>query len=477
VPNASAVLHQTDYDVFNGYIYLACADDGEGVDANPHYYAVPPVDPYADPTSMVKTEGTNRGYFIRTYQSKIYAVNDKYLHFSAINNPLLWEAELAGPVDITAMTAGTPLVCTVGVGEIGKFRNGMSIMISGCTGPIYEWVNGQNVVSGIDTGAGTFVINGDTTGATPPLAAGATADAVPATGRGFINLSTQDASGEVLKTVEVYYDKLALFTTQATQIWAIDPDPAQNAFEQLLRGAGAVSSRSALQYGSGDVLYLDPSGIRSVRARDSSNSAAVSDIGSPIDPVIQALRDAYGSDYIGRAISLLEPSVGRFWMVFPDQVMVLSYFPGPQITAWSTFTLPFQVTQAVTCNGKVFIRAGNTLYVYGGNDGKAYDNCGVEIRMPYLDGKKPGHKKQFTALDATVSGTWRIAISYDFNNPDAEETVATVSYPTGGGTWNSGSHEVTGYDSHFSIRLYNNDALPATVSNVAIHYEPGAFEE
>ena len=58
--------------------------------------------------------------------------------------------------------------------------------------------------------------------------------------------------------------------------------------------------------------------------------------------------------------------------------------------------------------------------------GTAYDNCGVEVRLPYLDGKKPGHKKMFQAIDATVSGTWRIAVSYDFNNPDAEETVGTI---------------------------------------------------
>jgi hypothetical protein len=284
-------------------------------------------------------------------------------------------------------------------------------------------------------------------------------------GAGSINLSTQDADAEMLTSLEVYYDQLSVFSTESVQIWAVAPDPAKNQFVQLLRAAGTLAARSPLQYGSGDVLYLDQSGIRSLKAKDSSNSAAVSDIGSPVDPVIQGMTPTTD---MTKAIALLEPSIGRFWMIFPNSVLVLSYFPGPSITAWSQFTLSFTVQHAVTCNGRIFLRdTADNIWVYGGVDGTTYDNCGVEIRLPYLDGKKPGHKKQFSAIDATVSGTWRVAVSFDYNNPDAEETVATISAPT----WNLGAGELEGYDSHFSLRFYNTDALPATISNCAIHYE------
>jgi len=298
------------------------------------------------------------------------------------------------------------------------------------------------------------------------------------TGHGYINLSLQDADSETLTSLEVYYDKLAVFSSEATQIWAIDPDPLANAYLQLLRGNGTNAPRSPLQYGSGDVQYLDQSGIRSLKARDSSNSAAVSDIGSPVDPTIQALRLLKGDAYMNKAVSLLEPSVGRFWMIFPDRVMVLSYFPGPKVTAWNELTLPelgtATVAHAVTCGGKIFIRASDDkLYVYGGIDGLAYNNCGVEVRLPYLDGRKPGHKKMFQAIDATVSGTWRVAVSFDFDNPDAEENLATLTKPT----WNVGASELQGYDSHFSLRFYNEVDGPATISNCAVHYEMSASEE
>jgi len=168
------------------------------------------------------------------------------------------------------------------------------------------------------------------------------------------------------------------------------------------------------------------------------------------------------------AIALLEPSVGRFWMVFPDQIMVLSYFPGPKVTAWSTFTLPFVAQYAVTCGGYIFIRDNaNRLWLYGGADGLRYDNCGVEVRLPYLDGKKPGHNKTFQAFDATVSGTWRVAVSYDFNDSEKEDTLATIDKPT----WGFGALEMQGYASHFSLRFYNTDTSNATISNCAAHYE------
>jgi hypothetical protein len=380
VPNAAADIRQADYDVFDGKVYLACSvpSGADAVTKNPHYY-----DDGVTPGTMVLTQGKGKGYYVRTYQSKVYAVLGKNLYFSAVNDPKLWDS---------------------------------------------------------------------------------------GTGAGYINLSLQDADAETLTSLEVYYDKLAIFSSEATQIWAVDPDPAQNSYQQLLRGNGTTAPRSPLQYGSGDVLYLDQSGIRSLKARDSSNSAAVSDIGSPVDPTLQSMRvdPVKGAEYMNGAIAVLEPAVGRFWMIFRNEVLVLSFFPGPKITAWSLFTLPFNAQHVVTCDGRIYIRDdANGLWVYGGMDGATYEACNVEVRLPYLDGKKPGHRKQFMGFDATVSGTWEVRVSYDFNNPNAEESIGIVTQPT----WNAGRFEQIGYDSHFSLRFYNTDTLPATISNCAIHYE------
>ena len=388
VPDAATDLVQSDFDVFDGRIYMV-GSKPSGADAaakNPHYLDD------GTTTMFAVTEGNGKGYYVRTFQTKMYAISGKYLYFSAVKQPKAWNV-------------GSPILDP---------------------------------------------------------------DGKATTGMGFINLSMQDADSEVLTSLEVYYDKLAIFSSEAIQVWAVDPDPLQNSYLQLLRGSGTLASRSPLQYGTGDVLFLDHSGVRSMKARDSSNSASVSDIGSPVDSLLTQLEVDLGTSFTSKAIALLEPFVGRFWLAYPDRIYVLSYFPGPKVTAWSNFTLPFTVQHAVTCGGRIFIRdTANNLWLYGGIDAKTYDNCGVEVRLPYLDGKKPGHRKQFNAFDATISGTWRVAVSFDYNNPDAEETIGTFSTPT----WSAGRAEMQGYDSHFSLRFYNDDALPATISNCAAHYE------
>ena len=371
IPNSSTVLTQTDFETFDGGIYLICYDSAAAYPGNvPHYF------------NAVLTEGVGKGLYVKTYGTKMYAVLGKNLYFSSVGNPV-------------------------------------------------DWTNTS-----------------------------------PNTGAGFINLSMQDSSGESLVSLEVYYDKLAIFSSEASQIWSVDPDPLQNVLDQVLKGAGTITPQGSLQYGSGDVLYLSQTGIRSIKARDASNSGAVSDIGSPVDLEIQNLYTARGSGYFAGARAILEPIVGRFWMIFNDQIFVLSYFPGPKITAWSRYTLPFNVDYAVTCGGHVFLRSGNALYAYGGADGNAYDATVGEIRMPYLDMKKPGHNKIFEALDMTVQGSWIVKNSFDYTQPDAEETLGTFS----SSTWRTGRAAFTGDSSHFSLRFYTSGTGPATLSNAAVHY-------
>src|SRR4029077_9376366 len=132
-------------------------------------------------------------------------------------------------------------------------------------------------------------------------------------GSGFIDLSLGDSDMTDCIALEVYYDKLAIMSKTATQLWVMDPLPEKNQYVQTLRQAGTMAWRSVLQYASGDVMYVSASGIRSLRARNSSLAAAVSDIGSPLDPVIQDLFRYMGEDWMSGVIALLQPVTGRFW--------------------------------------------------------------------------------------------------------------------------------------------------------------------
>ncbi|HXJ48012.1 MAG TPA: hypothetical protein VNF91_02475 [Candidatus Acidoferrum sp.] len=486
----------------------------------------------------------------------MYSVQQRNLFFSAIDNPVLWNASaVVSSVTVTNLSKTNPAQCTVAAADIGLFTNGMLVYITGASGTGTTLANGLHTISGVGTPANTFKLNGvnastataaQTDGyvkAAPAIAVTSLSNTNPAvctvapadigkfasgmtvavigavgpglndlanangehvianvtgntftltdvntsggaapqttgvavtlvsdisrTGQGFINLSSQDADSEELTSLEVYYDKLAIFSSEATQLWGIAADPLQNALDQILRASGTPAPLSTQQYGSGDVLYLSTSGIRSVRARDSSNAAAVSDIGSPIDSLLQGLYASQGESYFAKGIALLEPVVGRFWMILSNEIYVLSAFPGPKITAWSKYLLPFVVDYAVVCGNRIFLRSGDDLYVYGGNDGQQYDACGVEVRLPFLDMGKPATNKIFQSLDATVQGTWTVKNTFDYDNPDTnEETLGVFSSPT----WRAGKAAFEGASTHFSLRFYNTDANAALLSNAAIHY-------
>jgi hypothetical protein len=286
-------------------------------------------------------------------------------------------------------------------------------------------------------------------------------------GAGFINLANEDAESSELLGLEIYYNQLAVMSRYTTQLWEVDPDPKLNNLRQTLRAAGTVSPRSLRQYGSGDVLYLHDSGIRSLRAKDSSNAAAVSDIGSPIDPELQKLLKASTEDYVYRAFSLVEPITGRFWLCFRDKVFVLSFFPGPKVSAWSEYTPDVPLDDGVVLGTCIFVRSGNDLCAYGGTDGATYNSCEVEVQTPYLNGGKPATVKPFFGIDLAAWGTWEVYASFNPNVPLAKDPVCIITKPT----YVDGTVGMSGVSTHVSLTLKNHSPGPAVLGNIAIHFK------
>ena len=277
----------------------------------------------------------------------------------------------------------------------------------------------------------------------------------------------QDSDGENLTSLEIYYDKLSIFSTEAAQIWAMDTDPLQNNARPVCAARAPSTPSGALQYGSGDVLYLSQTGIRSIKARDASNSGAVSDIGSPIDFEIQNIWTQRGGSDISRPRRRsLEPIVGRFWMIFPDQIFVLSYFPGPKITAWSATRCRSTSSTPSPVAGTFSFRQRSSLCLWR-LDRRRVRQHGRRS-APALSGhEETGPQQVFEALDMTRPGLVAGRNSFDYSQPDVEETLGTFSSPT----WRTGRAAFTGDSTHFSLRFYTTGTGPATLSNAAVHYE------
>ena len=95
------------------------------------------------------------------------------------------------------------------------------------------------------------------------------------TGSGFHNMADQNEGSETLTAVQEYQGKLAVFSANHIRVWTIDVDPDNNKLSQTVLNTGTPAAQSVIPYGNIDVFYLSSSGVRSLRARDSSNAPAV----------------------------------------------------------------------------------------------------------------------------------------------------------------------------------------------------------
>lgn len=301
----------------------------------------------------------------------------------------------------------------------------------------------------------------------------------PGVGEGFIVMSTHAEGSETITALGNYDEYTAVFSRRVIQTWFLDPDPNLSRQAQVLSNTGCIAPRSITQFGDGDLFYLDRSGVRSLRARDSSNSASTTDIGSPIDPVIieEILSNAARAE---AAIGVIEPRDGRFWLAIGDTIYVFSYFSASRVSAWTQYEPGFVVEDMAIFNERVYLRSGDNVYVYGGlGDRFQYsDAVKAEAWMPYLDGEAPARAKQFSGLDTAVRGTWEIRAAMDPRNEAASDIVARVTETTFTDV-QIGLH--VGNSTHISLRFRSlapaSTTEPAILSSALIHFQSDDGED
>ena len=283
-------------------------------------------------------------------------------------------------------------------------------------------------------------------------------------GGGFIDVSKQDSDAEDVISIEAYYSYAAVFSRLMTQIWTLDPNPANNALFQKLR-VGTVAPLTPFQFGTGDVLFLADSGIRSLRAINYTLAASLVDVGSPIDDLVVA--NIAADPYLGaRAVAIVQPVYGRYWCAIGGTVYVLSYFPSSKISAWSIFAPGFQVGHLARVDNFVYALADDTrqTYLYGGNTGNVYDACPVEIITPMYSAESPEQWKGVDYIEANLEGTWLVEGGMLANNPNARETIATLTQQT----YSEQRIPFDGYGTHIGLRFSRTALGPAKLGAITI---------
>lgn len=288
------------------------------------------------------------------------------------------------------------------------------------------------------------------------------------TGYGFKNMSNQTGGSETLTALGRYQNLMAIFARRAIQIFYLDPDPAQNVQRQTLLNIGTFAPRSVVSFGDIDVFFLSDSGVRSLRARDSSNQAGVTDVGTPIDEEIVALLATMTEQDKATAVAVLEPTSGRYVLAIGSSVYVFSYFASAKISAWSKWALGFSPTEFASIDGRVWCRSGDTLYLYGGDSGSEYDSSPVEIVLPYIDGRQIATFKEFTGFDLVCEGLWTVYANTDPKNPEVWSEVAICD----GTTLGLDAIGMVGHSPLVKFKLVNEAPGAARVSKLVAHYNP-----
>lgn len=298
-------------------------------------------------------------------------------------------------------------------------------------------------------------------------------------GAGFIDMSQETSDAEDLTAVANYQGFVAVFAPRVVLIWYVDPDPDLNAKRQILKNTGTPYPDSVTEFGDSDLFYLSESGCRSLKARDSSNAASTTDIGSPIDTLIRTKLRTMSPDQRDNIVGLINPDDGRFWLCLGDTIFVFSFFPQPQVSAWTTYKVGrtvgetftgFEIEDAIVHGDKVYVRSGRTIYSFGGLTAEpVYDDTVAKAHLPFLAADKPTEFKGWNNFDAAVEGVWRVYAAPVVKDPSIREMVATVT----GVTFDEMAYSLAGMSTHVSLQFESVGPGPAKVSSALLHYHGG----
>lgn len=163
-------------------------------------------------------------------------------------------------------------------------------------------------------------------------------------GAATINYLSQFGAQDTVVAFGSMQGRLAVLGNQSIQMWDVDANPQNFVLQQTMDNTGTSDPLSVQSIGDLDLLYLDKSGVRSLRAKESTLNAYVSDMGTAIDALI---RTALRSYTVGSACAIVEPTTRQYWLYLNGYIYVLSYYPQSKITAWSTYE-PCVVSSAWT---------------------------------------------------------------------------------------------------------------------------------
>lgn len=252
---------------------------------------------------------------------------------------------------------------------------------------------------------------------------GAPRDWTTANDAGFLPVGMYARGSDQVKGLGLYGNKnIAVFFSDNSQLWLVDPSPSNMSLSWNIEGVGTLFAKASGPV-SHDLFFLAQTGFRSMSVQQFTNNVQEADIGSAIDSLIRA-----GIASTDDPLSIYYPKLGQFWCVNTTTAWVYSFSRASKVSAWSKFTFPFSVDDACVLNQELYVRTGNDVYKV--TDAVTKDGVSsvplVDVQMYFQDGKRPGVLKQFTGIDLICTGS--PSISFQFIDPDTQTVNETAPY-------------------------------------------------
>lgn len=377
-------------------------------------------------------------------------------------------ASMTGVVASEVFDGAPYVIAAYDDGRKHHFNNGVRVT---------DWDGGTNLPSAVGTTLKTFSSKMYSTAASIAYASGLNDASAWDFGSGGDagawqqNMATKDAGSAALTAIGDYNGYGAFFSRDAILVWNLDTDPDNNALLFTMPNTGTRSPGSVVSYGNIDTFYLSGRGFRTIQARDSSGAPFENDIGVAIDDLVLAHLASLTDQQIEAAVGVIEPVDGRLLQAVGDVVYVFSGFPGAKISAWSTYEPGFQITQWAVVGTRLYARSGNTIYLYGGDDGDTYDAdetdlYEVTVTLPFMSAGKPAHEKDFKGMDVAAEGVWEAYVLMDPRNTARRQHMGTFT----GTTFPAEAHAGIGPTTHFAPHLICRTPGAAKLAQLAVHY-------
>lgn len=295
-------------------------------------------------------------------------------------------------------------------------------------------------------------------------------DASTSSGNVTLDASNESEGSERLVCVGEYSSYAAVFGRTQIRLYQIETDATLISFYQSLDNTGTLAARSVVSYGNNDVYYLDPTGIRSIRARDVLNAAYVSDVGTALDSFVREHIRALAKDTVSRAAAVVEPIDGRYWLAMGERIYVLSYFPTSKITAWSYYEPGFSVSDFVRIGDALYARGGDTIYLYGGVSGTEYpaaNETPITVELPFLSANSPANEKHTKEFGIACTNEWDIDMLIDPNDEAKVVNVGKINRTN----FHLPEARVVGDTTHVALKLVCSSAGDATLSSLILSFD------